>query len=209
MGRIHGRTRMNLVAALLLGHLIADFPLQTAWIYRYKTESWLGVLLHSVIHVFVTTLLVRPLTHTASLLLLLGVLHFITDCAKIRITAKQQTPGFLIDQFVHIGVLIFLAYWWQDLLISTLPPALLLPLILYGTFLGLMIFFWVLSCDLAKGDWGRYYVVQWARTHLLALSQYAGLSLLIFLAQQWMGNVRSASEVHSATCSTTGVANRQ
>ncbi len=184
---------MNLVAALLLGHLIADFPLQTAWIYRYKTESWLGVLLHSAIHVLVTALLIRPLTHTASLLLLLGVLHFITDCAKVHIAAKQQTPGFLIDQFVHITVLIVLAYRWQGAIVSTLPAAVLFPLILYGTFLGLMIFFWVLACDLAKGDWGRYYIVQWARIHLLALSQYAGLSLFLFLAQRWKGSVEPSS----------------
>lgn len=184
---------MNLVAALLLGHLIADFPLQTPWIYRFKTESWLGVLLHSAIHVLVTALLISPLTSTIPLLLLLGILHFITDYTKVHIGANQQTPGFLIDQFVHIGVLIFLAHRWQDSIISTLPAALLVPLILYGIFLGLMIFFWVLACDLAKGDWGRYYVVQWARTHLLALSQYAGLALFIFLAQRSKGFVEPSS----------------
>ncbi len=184
---------MNLAATLFLGHLIADFPLQTAWIYRYKTESWLGVLLHSAIHVFVTALLIGPLSSTILLLLLLGILHFITDYTKVHIAANQQTPGFLIDQFVHIVILIVLARRWQDSIISTLPVALLLPLILYGIFLGLMIFLWVLACDLAKGDWGRYEIVQWARTHLLALSQYAGLAIFVFLAQRWKWFVEPSS----------------
>jgi hypothetical protein len=176
---------MNLAAALLLGHLIADFPLQTSWIYRYKTESWLGVVLHSAIHVLVTALLIRPLQATVPLLILLGILHFITDFTKSRLPAKRQSPGFLIDQFIHGLVLFLLAKLWQGTLYAVLPATLLLPLILYGSFLGLMVFLWVLACDLTKGQWGRYTLIQWAQRNLLKLSNYAGLALVLFLAQQW------------------------
>ena len=47
---------MNLLAALLLGHLIGDFPLQTNQIYRLKSKSWLGIVLHAVVHVVITAL---------------------------------------------------------------------------------------------------------------------------------------------------------
>ncbi len=184
---------MNLAAALLLGHLIADFPLQTSWIYRYKTESWLGVVLHATIHVLVTALLIRPVYATAPLLILLGILHFITDYTKLHVPAKRQSPGFLIDQFVHLLILLLLAELWQSTLYAVLPAALLLPLIVYGMFLGLLVFLWVLACDLAKGDWGRYALVQWSQRNLLKLSNYAGLALFIFLAQQWHHNAQASS----------------
>lgn len=176
---------MNLAAALLLGHLIADFPLQTAWIYQYKTKSWVGVLLHSAIHVFVTACLVRPFHAVIPLLVLLGVLHFLTDFTKVRLPAKRQSPGFVIDQLVHLVVLFFLAQIWQNTLYSTLPATVLTPLLIYVTLLGIMIFLWVLACDLANSDWGHYSVVQWARSNLLRLSSYAGLPLFFYLFQGW------------------------
>ncbi|MCB0186690.1 MAG: DUF3307 domain-containing protein, partial [Caldilineaceae bacterium] len=91
----HGTDRMNLAAALLLGHLLADFPLQTTWIYQYKTKSWKGILIHTAIHVLVTACLVKPLLQALPLLILLGILHFLTDYTKVRIPARQQSPGFL------------------------------------------------------------------------------------------------------------------
>ncbi|MCB0127433.1 MAG: DUF3307 domain-containing protein [Caldilineaceae bacterium] len=176
---------MNLAAALLLGHLLADFPLQTTWIYQYKTKSWKGILIHTAIHVLVTACLVKPLLQALPLLILLGILHFLTDYTKVRIPARQQSPGFLIDQFLHIVAIFMLARLWQGTLAATLSPFMLTVLISYGFFLGIMIFLWVLACDLAKTDWGKHAAVQWTQTHLLQLSSYAGLALLIFLAQLW------------------------
>ena len=174
---------MNLAAALLLGHLIADFPLQTAWIYEYKTKSWLGILIHSAIHVLVTACLIRPFYAIIPLLIWLGLLHFLTDFSKVRLPAKRQTPGFLLDQIVHIGVLLLLTKIWQGGVAATLPLSVLLPLIIYNLLLGTMVFLWVLACDLTQGGWNDHAVVQWSRTNLLKLSQYAGLALFFFLAQ--------------------------
>ncbi|MEZ4622460.1 MAG: DUF3307 domain-containing protein [Caldilineaceae bacterium] len=174
---------MNLTAALVVGHLIADFPLQTSWVYRFKTESWLGVVLHSAIHVIVTALLIHPLRSALPMLIVLGILHFITDFTKLRVPAKRQTPGFVIDQMAHLVVVMMLAQYWEGHITASLPNALLFFLIGYGTFLGGMIFLWVLACDLAKSGLGSKPMVRWARTNLLTLSQYAGLSLVFFLAQ--------------------------
>ena len=55
---------MDLLATLLLGHLSADFPLQTNWVYRLKNRRWAGVLLHTAIHCVVTAVLLSDsLTH--------------------------------------------------------------------------------------------------------------------------------------------------
>lgn len=177
---------MNLIAALLLGHLIADFPLQTNWIYQLKMKSWVGVLLHSFIHVIVTACLIQPIFALIPLLFILGVIHFLTDFAKVRIPAKRQAPGFVLDQLVHIVVLLLLSWGWQNQLHSALPITLLKPLLIYHIMLGLLVFVWVLSCDLAGSTQRTNGTVLWLQKHLLTLASYGGLPLFLFLLQQWM-----------------------
>jgi len=172
---------MNLAAALLLGHLIADFPLQTNWIYRLKTQSWFGVLLHTCIHLLVTALLIYPVQRALPLLGILGVLHFITDYTKVRVQGKRQAPGFIADQVAHLVVIFWLAHQWHTTLAAVLTTPLLLPLLIYAALLGLLVFCWVLACDLTQSRWGHYYQVQWASANLLRLTQYAGLPLVVTL----------------------------
>lgn len=174
---------MNLAAALLLGHLIADFPLQTTTIYALKVKSWNGVLVHALIHVMVTALLVQPFSAAVPLLLMLGILHFFTDYFKVHFPTDRQWPGFLIDQGIHLTVLMVLAYQWQGVIVSVLPFVLLVPLIFYTAFLATLVFLWVLACDLAQGSMGQKPWIQWARQNLLHLSQYAGLPVFISLFQ--------------------------
>ena len=174
---------MNLAAALLLGHLIADFPLQTAKIYALKIKSWEGVMLHAFIHVVVTALLIYPIQYALPLLAALGILHFITDYLKVNLPATRQWPGFLIDQGVHLAVLFTLAHQWQAELDSWMPLPALLLLITYTAFLGILVFLWVLACDLARGRWGHYRWVVWSRQNLLGLAQYAGVPAIISLVQ--------------------------
>ena len=57
---------MQLFATLLLGHLIADFPLQTDWVVQFKKRHITGLALHASIHVGVTALLIRDPFHTAT-----------------------------------------------------------------------------------------------------------------------------------------------
>ena len=75
---------MHLFAILLLGHLIADFPLQMDWIFQLKHRHWAGILLHSVIHSVLTAILIEaPLTHWP-MLVSLGLIHFAIDWLKLR-----------------------------------------------------------------------------------------------------------------------------
>ena len=100
---------MNVLATLLFAHLIADFPLQTNWVFRFKLESWLGVMLHSAIHVVVTASLLVNWPQVWPLLIVLGLLHFICDWLKTRPFQDSGVSGFLIDQFAHITILALLA----------------------------------------------------------------------------------------------------
>lgn len=175
---------MHLGAALLLAHLIGDFPLQTNWLYRLKNRSWVGVFLHVLVHLFTTAfLLERPLT-AWPLLLILGILHFIVDFIKVRTPQKYPSFGFTLDQLTHVVIIACLAYFWNDTIIPVLSLPVLKPLILYGIVLGSMVFLWVVACEVADSAWGRKRYVIWARANLLRLSQFAGLPLLLLIVLQ-------------------------
>lgn len=172
---------MNLIAALLLSHLIGDFPLQTNQIYRLKNKSWLGIVLHAIVHVVVTALLLQQPLSVWPMLLWLGLLHFLVDLTKLRLPIKRQWLGFLLDQAAHLIILWLLAQLWSTA-VALLPLAVMLPLIAYGLFLATLVFLWILANELSTSQWGHRPYVQWASVHLLLLSQYAGIPLLLIAA---------------------------
>ncbi|MBX3015505.1 MAG: DUF3307 domain-containing protein [Caldilineaceae bacterium] len=181
---------MDLIAALFLSHLIGDFPLQTNQIYRLKNESWVGIVLHVAIHLMVTGIMIRPSLTVWPLFVILGVLHFLIDLLKLRLPLKQLALGFLLDQGAHLLVLYALAQIWAGTTTSVLPLPVLLPMIGYALMLATLVFFWVLANELTTRSCGERRAIHWASTHLLELSQYAGLPLLFVLSlrlyQAWL-----------------------
>lgn len=169
---------MNLISTLLLGHLIADFPLQTNWVYKWKSRSSAGVAFHVAIHLGVTALLIRdPLRHWP-LLAVLGLAHFVTDWLKLRLPSSVQTPGFLLDQAAHVAAILLLAGSATEVNV-VLPPVLLYPALLYATVPAAMTLTWVFANDVGQeienaGDW-----IQVARRQMLSLAQLAGFPLLM------------------------------
>lgn len=177
--------QMNLTAALLLSHLVGDFPLQTNQVYRLKNKSWLGIMLHAVIHVASAALLVKEPLRVWPLLALLGILHFLIDLVKLRIPTKHQSVGFLVDQLAHLLVLWLLGQVWDMNADARLSLPVMMPMILYGFFLAILVFLWVVANELSGSAWGNRQYMQWARAHLLQVSQLAGIPLLFSLAHNW------------------------
>ena len=120
---------MNLLMTLLLGHLIADFSLQSNWIHRLKSRSWVGIALHVGIHIIVTAILLRQPVDAWPLLAILGLSHFALDWLKVRDTNPNRVLTFLFDQAGHLITLIGLA-WWMSSVESMLPISFLQPLLL-------------------------------------------------------------------------------
>lgn len=173
---------MNLTAALLLSHLVGDFPLQTNQVYRLKNKSWLGIVLHAVIHVVTAALLLRDPLRVWPLLALLGILHFLIDLIKLRIPTKHQSLGFLVDQLAHLIVLWSLAQVWTLHAEARLSLPVMIPLIVYGFILATLVFLWVVANELSTSVWGNRPSIQWARANLLQVSQLAGIPLIFALA---------------------------
>ena len=110
---------MELLCAIILAHVIADFLLQTPRIAAQK-EAGLprGYLLHFAGHLFSLILL----THLyfspalAALWIALPAAHLIVDWSKNRLFPPEHPAGalvFVLDQALHLG-LIFLAWQWVN-----------------------------------------------------------------------------------------------
>ncbi len=120
---------MNLIPvfiSLLIGHLLADFPLQTDTVYRWRQKGWPGIAFHAGIHVVMAAMLVHGLVLRWGLLLALGLVHAGIDRAKPQMPFSHPRATFLADQSLHVASLGVIAWLARDL-----QPAVTAPL-MYG-----------------------------------------------------------------------------
>ncbi len=165
---------MTTFLALLLAHLLADFPLQTNRIFRLKIKGNLGLVLHVVIHIIMAALLLQQPAQYLNLLLVLGVAHFITDWIKVRFPGDPQWPGFVLDQLAHLAAIALLA-WWRPEVTAVLPLWLMLPLILLVLLPAVLMLLWVWANDVQEQSrFQESASVRWASKRLLTLSQRTG-----------------------------------
>ena len=169
---------MNLLAILLLGHLIADFPLQTNWVYRLKNHHWAGVLLHAVIHCVVTAVLLQDTLAHWPMLIALGSIHFATDWLKLRVEFPFQSLGFILDQITHVLALLLLATW-QSEMIGALTPTLIHTAVGYALVPALLMFSSVMAADLEKATSDPSSRAKNKAARFILLSQVAGLPLVV------------------------------
>lgn len=102
---------MFLFLKLVLAHLIADFILQFEELYQLKVRSFLGQLLHVLIHALVTLAILFPYLNEPGIwafVIGISIVHLTQDVLKYKFTTK--TPAntfiyFMTDQFCHILVL--------------------------------------------------------------------------------------------------------
>lgn len=112
--------------ALLLAHLLADFPLQTNRIFRLKIAGNLGLALHVLIHIVMAAVLIQQPGQHLDLLLILGLAHFVTDWIKVRFSSNPQWPGFVLDQLAHVAAILLLSIVWPGVT-AVLPCGLCCP----------------------------------------------------------------------------------
>jgi uncharacterized membrane protein len=127
------QTSLTIFMALLLAHLLGDFPLQSKWISRHKGTSLRAMVLHGVAHYLLSWACLILFTQvrwlsvsTQGIILGFTVIHLLTDKLKYwsttqEISLVQRSPfvfgsrktlmpddwkTFLLDQSLHV---IFLA----------------------------------------------------------------------------------------------------
>ncbi len=102
---------MFIFLKLYFAHLIGDFVLQFEELYRLKTRSWKGHVLHVVIHALVSLAVVFPLLGNSGVwlfILAVTVLHLGEDLLKYSLQQKHPSWRFFLftaDQAVHAAVI--------------------------------------------------------------------------------------------------------
>jgi hypothetical protein len=93
---------------LILGHYIADFPLQGDFLANFKGKNNYILLCHVLIYaLFITAILQFLGIYAVWKMVLLIVSHFVIDYWKCHFAPKETalTTSLYIDQSLHIGIL--------------------------------------------------------------------------------------------------------
>lgn len=173
----HGTLIMTIFFTLLLAHLIADFPLQTNWIFAMKLKSSKGIALHVFIHLIVTALLIKEPVTVLPLFIILAATHFLIDWLKLRYPTERQVPGFLLDQLLHLIVLGFLTAVFTTVQ-PALPAEALTLALAYAFIPPIIMVLWLLTIDWSRARTKKTRCVRWSLKNLLPISQTVGLPLL-------------------------------
>ncbi len=107
---------MFLFYRLLLAHIIADFPLQTNQIFKVKTNTEWGVLVHALIVLIFSIFFAFPYLEDPKVIIVLLVIflsHTVIDKLKMEYSKKTKNQSIrilLLDQFLHIAIIALLAF---------------------------------------------------------------------------------------------------
>lgn len=134
----------EVLALLLLTHVIGDYALQTDSIYKLKTTGgFIGLAVHVAIHIVITGFLLQfGFLRNWLLLLLLFVLHFAVDLAKLQMNTRYQFAAYLLDQVFHVFCLLFL-FWLFPQTETRVPNEYIFYLLLYSLVPFLTMTMWV------------------------------------------------------------------
>ena len=107
---------MHLFYRLLLAHVVADFPLQTSQIFKVKTNTEWGVLVHTLIVLIFSILFVFPYLEDPKVIIMLWLIflsHTMIDKLKMEYSKKVKKESIkilLLDQALHIVIILVLTF---------------------------------------------------------------------------------------------------
>ena len=107
---------MHLFYRLLLAHVVADFPLQTNQIFKIKTNTEWGVLVHTLIVLIFSILFVFPYLEDPKVIIMLWLIflsHTMIDKLKMEYSKKVKKESIkilLLDQALHIVIIAVLTF---------------------------------------------------------------------------------------------------
>ncbi|MCF3107495.1 DUF3307 domain-containing protein [Niabella sp. CC-SYL272] len=107
---------MILLIKLLLAHLLGDFVLQPSrWVEEKERKKYKSpkLYLHILLH-FALILLITMDTRYLPLAAFIAGSHLLIDLAKLQFqTAKNRKAFFILDQVLHLAVIICAAWWME------------------------------------------------------------------------------------------------
>jgi hypothetical protein len=108
---------MIVIVKLILAHILGDFLLQpNSWVKAKEDKKGLAWQLyaHVLIHGLLILLLLFDITDW-KLAVIIVFSHLIIDYAKLKFqTENSKIIWFIVDQIMHLAVIIFLGMYWQN-----------------------------------------------------------------------------------------------
>ncbi len=99
---------LDTLMLLIVGHLVGDFVLQTGGMVKRKRNVWV-LLGHVALVTAACAVMLGGLP--VVVLVVLFISHLAIDAAKVHL-ASDRPAWFVVDQALHLGVMVFLA--WVD-----------------------------------------------------------------------------------------------
>jgi len=118
---------MPLFYRLLLAHIIADFPMQTNQIFKVKTNTEWGVLIHTLIVLIFSIFFAFPYLEDPKVIIILLVIflsHTVIDKLKMEYSKKiknQSIRILLLDQALHIAIIAVLTFNFTESYLLSFP----------------------------------------------------------------------------------------
>lgn len=118
---------MFLFYRLLLAHIIADFPMQTNQIFKVKSNTEWGVLIHTLIVLLFSIFFAFPYLEDPKVTIILLVIflsHTVIDKLKMEYSKKTKNQGIrilLLDQALHVAIIAVLAFNFTESYLLSSP----------------------------------------------------------------------------------------
>lgn len=111
---------MEVILYLFLAHFLADYPFQPGWLVVYKKKSFLGVVLHSLVHLVFAVLILFPFWSQWEMWVSVAII-FVTHVAidQSKVTLEKHYPHskyfglYLLDQLSHLLVISFVSLFFM------------------------------------------------------------------------------------------------
>jgi hypothetical protein len=108
---------MIVIVKLILAHILGDFLLQpNSWVTAKEKEKGFAwqLYVHALIHGLLSLILLFDLTDW-KLAAIIALSHLIIDYIKLKFqTESAKITWFIMDQLMHLTVLLFFGMYWQN-----------------------------------------------------------------------------------------------
>ncbi len=118
---------MFLFYRLLLAHIIADFPMQTSQIFKVKTNTEWGILIHTLIVLIFSILFTFPYLEDPKVIIIIIIIflsHTVIDKLKMEYSKKTKNQSIrilLLDQALHIAIIAVLTFNFTESYLLSSP----------------------------------------------------------------------------------------
>lgn len=121
---------MNFLLHFYLAHFLSDYPLQPNALVKFKQKSFLGVFVHSTVHLVMMLIILAPFLYNLRALaaiVAIYISHNIIDQTKVsadKADPKRARRNYFLDQFAHWSA-IFASVWCTGPLVPRLSGRML------------------------------------------------------------------------------------